>query len=143
MNPSLRLTLALIAGVLTAFISIALIETLGHTIYPTTPGLDYSDKEVMRLYVESLPLGAKLFVLGAWLSGTVDGVFVACLINRSRYSLCAAVIGGMVLAATVANLAFIPHPLWLAAAGIVGIPLAAFLVTRLMPLILRQPEAAL
>jgi hypothetical protein len=142
MNPSLRLTLALFAGVLTAFISIALIETAGHTVYPTTPGLDYANKEVMRLYVESLPLGAKLFVLGAWLCGTADGVFVACLINRSRYGLCAAVVGGLVLAATLANLAFIPHPLWLAAAGIVGIPLVAFLVTRLMPLILRQPETA-
>lgn len=137
MNPTLRLSIALIIGAIAAFITIALIETAGHTVYPAPPGLDYSNPEVMRQYVTALPLGAKLFVLAAWLCGTLDGVFVACLINRTRFGLCAAVIGGLVLAATVANLAFIPHPLWLAGAGIVGIPLAALLAARLMPFLLR------
>lgn len=137
MSPSSRLSIALAAGILAAFVTIALVETAGHTVFPAPPGLDYSNPDALRHYVTALPLGAKLFVLAAWLFGTIDGVFVACLINKGRYGLCAGVVGGLVLAATIANLMFIPHPVWLAGAGIIGIPLAAFLVTRLMPHLLR------
>ena len=76
-------------------------------------------------------------MLSAWLAGTVDGVFVAGLINRARYGLCAAVIGALVLAATLANLAMIPHPLWMAAAGVLGIPLCAWITARLLPHLLK------
>lgn len=138
MSPTSRLSIALVAGILAAFITIALVETAGHTVFPAPPGLDYSNPDALRHYVAALPLGAKLFVLAAWLFGTIDGVFVACLINKGRYGLCAGVVGGLVLAATIANLMFIPHPVWLAGAGIIGIPLAAFLVSRLMPHLLRQ-----
>jgi hypothetical protein len=137
MNPNLRLGIALIAGAIAAFITIALIETAAHTVYPSPPGLDYSNPDALRHYVTALPVGAKLAVLAAWLFGTIDGAFVACLINKGRYGLCAGIVGGLVLAATIANLMFIPHPLWLAGAGIAGIPLAAFLVSRLMPHLFR------
>ena len=138
MNPNLRLGIALLAGIIAAFITIALIETAAHTVYPAPPGLDYSNPDILRQYVTALPVGAKLAVLAAWLFGTIDGVFVACLVNKGRYGLCAGVLGGLVLAATIANMMFIPHPVWLAGAGIIGIPLAAFLVSRLMPHLLRQ-----
>lgn len=136
MHPTLRLALALVAGIAAALFTIMLIETLGHSLYPP-PTLDYSDTEALRAYVEGLPIGAKLIVLSAWLAGTVDGVFVAGLINRARYGLCAAVIGALVLAATLANLAMIPHPLWMAAAGVLGIPLCAWITARLLPHLLK------
>lgn len=138
MTPPIRLTLALIAGTLAAFITVALIETAGHTVYPTPAGLNYQDPAALRAYVEALPLGAKLFVLAAWLAGTIDGVLVAGLINRARYGLCAAVIACIVLAATIANLWMIPHPAWLAMAGIGGIVLCAFGMSRLLPLLLNK-----
>ena len=99
MHPTLRLALALIAGIAAALITIMLIETIGHSLYPP-PALDYSDTEALRAYVDALPLGAKLMVLAAWLAGTIDGVFVAGLVNRARFGLCAAVIGALVLSAT-------------------------------------------
>lgn len=136
MHPTLRLALALVAGIAAALFTIMLIETLGHSLYPP-PALDYSDTEALRAYVEGLPIGAKLIVLSAWLAGTIDGVFVAGLINRARYGLCAAVIGALVLAATLANLAMIPHPLWMAASGILGIPLCAWIMARLLPHLLK------
>jgi len=141
MNPSVRLIIALAAGILTAFLSIALIETIGHTVFPAPTGLDYNNPDALNAYVAALPLGAKLFVLAAWLIGTIDGVFVACLINRNRYGLCAGVIAGLVMLATSVNLYLIPHPGWLAAAGLIGIPLAAFLTAELSRRIIR-PRAA-
>ena len=136
MHPTLRLALALIAGIASALITIMLIETLGHSLYPP-PALDYSNTEELRAYVDALPLGAKLMVLAAWLAGTIDGVFVAGLVNRTRFGLCAAVIGALVLAATLANLTMIPHPLWMAAAGVLGIPLCAWMTARLLPRLLK------
>lgn len=135
MHPALRLVLALVAGIAAALFTIMLIETVGHRLYPP-PALDYSDTGALRAYVDALPLGAKLMVLSAWLAGTIDGVFVAGLVNRARYGLCAAVIGALVLAATLANLAMIPHPLWMAAAGVLGIPLCAWMTARLLPRLL-------
>ena len=117
MHPTLRLVLALIAGIAAALITFMLIETVGHRLYPP-PALNYSDTEALRAYVEGLPIGAKLIVLSAWLAGTIDGVFVAGLVNRARYGLC----GALVLAATLANLTMIPHPLWMAIATL-AIPL--------------------
>ena len=136
MHPSLRLALALVAGIAAALFTIMLIETVGHRLYPP-PVLDYSDTAALRAYVAGLPIGAKLIVLSAWLAGTVDGVFVAGLVNRARFGLCAAVIGALVLAATLANLAMIPHPLWLALAGVIGIPLCAWMTARLLPRLLK------
>ena len=105
MHPTLRLALALIAGIAAALITIMVIETVGHSMYPP-PALDYNDTEALRAYVDGLPLGAKLIVLAAWLAGTIDGVFVAGLVNRGRFGLCAAVIGGLVLAPLVYGLGF-------------------------------------
>lgn len=136
MHPTLRLVLALIAGTAAALFTIMLIETVGHRLYPP-PALDYSDTAALRAYVDALPLGAKLIVLSAWLAGTIDGVFVAGLVNRARYGLCAAVIGALVLAATLANLAMIPHPQWMAAAGVLGIPLCAWMTAKLLPRLLK------
>lgn len=39
MNPTLRLSLALIAGILAAFITIALGEAVGHALFPATAWL--------------------------------------------------------------------------------------------------------
>jgi hypothetical protein len=138
MNPKIRLALALVGGMAAAFITLALIETIGHTVYPAPVNLDYANPDALKAYVDALPLGAKLFVLAAWLVGTLDGVLVAGLINRARFGLCAAVIGAVVLAATLANLWMIPHPLWLALAGIIGIPLCAFGMARLLPHLMRN-----
>ena len=140
MNPTVRLALALFAGIIAAFITVMLIETAGHAIYPTPQGLNQNDAHPLRAYIDALPLGAKLFVLAAWLAGTVDGVFVSCLVGRRRYGLCAAAIGVVLLLATATNLWLIPHPLWLAVAGLLGIPLAAYATARLCRRIM--PEQA-
>lgn len=135
MHPTLRLALSLAAGIAAALVTIIVIETVGHSLYPP-PALDGTDTEAMRAYVDGLPVGAKLIVLIAWLAGTIDGVFVAGLVNRTRFGLCAAVIGALVLTATLANLAMIPHPLWMVAAGVLGIPLSAWMTARLLPRLL-------
>lgn len=126
----MRSFLAVIAGMLTAFAVVAGVEMLGHTVYPVPADLDPADPESLKAFVAGLPAGAFAFVLAAWILGTWIGGTVAGLIARSRSGRPSLIVGCLVLAATVSNLAVIPHPTWVAAAGLGGIVLATALAVR-------------
>lgn len=127
----LRFIVAGLIGVVVAFASVAGIEALGHAVYPPPADLDFSNANQVRAFMDALPLGALLLVLGSWISGTFLGGLVAALIARSRPYLFAGIVGAFVLAATIANLLLIPHPLWLTLLALAAIPLAAFLAGAL------------
>ena len=122
-----------VAGVLIAFGLVWLVEMIGHSVYPIPAGIDFSDAEVMRTYVAGLPLGALLFVAGAWAIGAFAGTVAACRIGTADPKIFAMVVGGMVLAATAFNLAIIPHPVWFSITGIAGIVIATWLGMTLSP----------
>jgi hypothetical protein len=133
MTSKVRSVVAVIVGALVAFILVAAIEALGWVFYPPPPGLDYNNPGQLRIYMQSLPLGAFLFVLAAWLIATFVGAWVACFIARTRPLLFAGIIGALILAGTIANLLRISHPTWFSITAVVAIPLAAFLASRLAP----------
>ena len=116
-----------IAGVLIAFGLVGIVEMAGHAVYPPPANLDFSNEATMRAYIATLPLGAFLFVGGAWFIGAFGGTFAACKIGRAKPEIYALVVGGLMLAATAANLLMIPHPLWFSISGIVGIIIATWL----------------
>jgi len=118
---------AAVAGTLVAVGLVWIIEIAGHTIYPPPPDLDFSDSEAVRLYVSGLPLGAFLFVGGAWFIGTLGGTMAACYVGRAAPRIFAMIVGTLMLVATAFNLAMIPHPLWFSVTGIAGIIFAAWL----------------
>ena len=120
-----------IAGVLIAGTLVWIVEMAGHAIYPIPADIDFSNKEAMRTYVSALPLGALLFVGGAWFVGAFGGTFAACKIGRAKPEVYALVVGGFMLAATLANLVMIPHPQWFSIAGLIGIIIATWLGMRL------------
>lgn len=116
-----------IAGVAIAIAIVWLIETVGHSVYPPPPDLDFANAEAMRAYISTLPIGAFLFVGGAWFVATLCGTFAACKIGDARPLVFAGVVGGLMLVATTANLIMIPHPLWFSVLGIAGIFVAAWI----------------
>ncbi len=116
-----------VAGVLIAMGLVWLVEMIGHSVYPPPPDIDFSDADAMRIYVASLPWGAYLFVGGAWFIGALGGTLAACKVGNAAPKLYAMVVGGFMLLATTYNLVTIPHPLWFAILGIVGIIVAAWL----------------
>ena len=79
-----RVTMAVagVASVASAFLVIAAIELVAHAVY--APGVmpDVSTSEAMAAYVQSMPLGAFLLVLAAYVAGTVVGGFVGSAIAR-------------------------------------------------------------
>ena len=116
-----------IAGVVIAFAIVWLIEAVGHSVYPPPPNLNFADADAMRAYTSTVPIGALLFVAGAWIVATLCGTFAACKIGHATPVIFAGVVGGLMLLATAANLILIPHPLWFSILGIVGIIVAAWL----------------
>lgn len=119
------------AGLVTAFVMIALIEKLGHIIYPPPPELDFTDMEAIRPYIASLPLLALLMPIFAYFLGAFSGTLLACYAGTARPIIFAAIIGLFVLAGTIANLIWIPHPHWFSVLAVVVVVAGAWLAMQL------------
>jgi len=132
MPPVVRTVVAVVVGTVVAFVLVGVIEAIGEVVYPPPAGVDFGRPDQLASYMQRLPGGALAFVLAAWIVGTFFGGLVAAWIARSRTALAAAIVGALVLAATIANFVLIPHPAWMVAAGVVGIAIAAYLAGRLM-----------
>ena len=126
----LRKISAVLLGVLVAFCTVMLVEWLGHQVYPPPPDLDFKNPEQVRQFTSTLPLGAFLLILLGWLLGTISGGLTACYVAREKPLVFASIIGAVMLAATVANLAMIPHPTWFSIAGITVIGVGTLLASR-------------
>jgi len=109
---------------------IMLIEKLGHIIYPPPIDLDVSNPDVMRPYIATLPFLALLFPMIAWVVATFAGTVVACKIGTANPLAFAAVVGGLVLAGTIANLIMIKHPLWFSLVSLVAVAASAWIAAR-------------
>ena len=122
-----RKIVATILGIVAAGTIVAVVEALGHAIYPVPPDLDMNDPLQFQNYVQGLPIGAFLSVLAAWLLGTLGGGLLACFIVRDKPFVYATIVGAFVLAATVANLILVPHPLWFSATAVITIAAVTYL----------------
>ena len=80
-----------------------MVEFAGHSIYPTPADLDYGNSDVMRAYIDTLPLGALLAVAIAWLVGSLGGCFVACRLGSASPLIYALVVSGVMFAGAVFN----------------------------------------
>jgi hypothetical protein len=126
----LRKISAVLLGLLVSFAIVMLVEWLGHQVYPPPPGLDFKNPVQVQQFTSNLPLGAFLFLLLGWFLGTLGGGLTACSVARDKPLVFASVIGAVMLAATIANLAMIPHPTWFSIAAIVVIGVGTLLASR-------------
>lgn len=129
----MRLVLAILAGIVVAFICVLVLETIGHLIYPPPADMDLSDPEALKTLMSDIPLGAKVAVLIAWFVATIVGGLVAARIAR-RGAWPAWCIAGFMGLMIAINLIWIPHPTWMVIAAVVltvlGGAIAARLATR-------------
>lgn len=121
---------AVLAGVVTAFVLILVVEKLGHLIYPPPADLDFSDPEAIRPYMATLPFVALLFPMIAWVVGAFAGSLLASKIGTANPLLFAGIVGGLVLAATIANLIMIPHPVWFSIVSLIAIAASAWFAAK-------------
>ena len=116
-----RAIVAVIAGVVSAFVTIVLVEALGALVAPAGVAPDVKDVERMRAYLLALPLSAYAFLLLAYLVGSVVGGMVAGRVVGTPGSRCVWIVGGILLMTTLANLVLIAHPLWFSIAAVIAI----------------------
>lgn len=126
-----RKILAVVAGVILAGIVVYAVEAIGHQVYPPPAGLDMKNMEAMKNYVATLPMGALLFVLLAYVLGSFAGGWLAAKIARSSQIHVPLTVGGVQLFFGLINLLMIPHPLWFAIAAVIVFLPAAFLGGKL------------
>ena len=132
MRAVIRSVLTVLAGAIVAGILIAVVEAIGHHVYPPPPGIDPTDPESLRTAMESMPLGALVAVLLAWGVGTFAGSWLAARIAGRAGMVHGMVVGVLMLVAGVANMLMIPHPLWFWGAGVAVFPLTAWLGGRMV-----------
>lgn len=125
MHPLLRTFLAIVVGCLSAFALIAVIEMVGHALFPVPGRVDMSTRETM-LVPAQIPLPALLSVLVAWSVATFVGGLIAALIAPSKPRVYAGLVGAVVLLGAIANMLMLPHPAWFAIAAVLGIVAAAW-----------------
>lgn len=112
------------AGVVGGALVVAGLEAASHVVWPVPADLDPSDAEAFARFVEQLPIGALVAVVVAWICGAfVGSILAAALASRVRLAV-GLLAGAMTLLGTVANLAMIPHPIWMIVLGPVGVIVA-------------------
>ncbi len=129
----LRKIAAVLLGVITAFVLVAAIQKLGQLVFPPPADLSLKDPERWRAYVAALPPGPFFFVLAAWALGTLGGGGVAARVAGEKSLFYAAIVGAVVMIASIAQLVAVPHPLWFTVAAFILIPAAAYAAAQLAP----------
>jgi hypothetical protein len=127
----IRNVAAIIGGIAVAFVTVMLVDMLNHSIYPPPEGLDFSNPDAIRPYLDTLPIGAFLLIMASSVVAAFVGTLVASYVGTIQPRNCAIIVGGMVFAATIANFIAIPHPLWLAIATLAGVVISAWAAMRI------------
>lgn len=114
----LRITLAVVAGLVLGMVLTAVFEAVGHAIFPPPPGVNLTDPAQLRTVIRHIPLGAKVGVLVAWFLGVLVGAACANLI-AGRRRVAGWIVSGLLFAFAAWTMATIPHPPWMIASAVV------------------------
>ncbi|WP_380878941.1 hypothetical protein ACFB49_19450 [Sphingomonas sp. DBB INV C78] len=121
----LKLFLGIAVGIVIAFMTVAIAESVGHQLYPLPASIDPRDAAQLAGVMDAVPFGAKAVVLAAWFLGALIGGYLA---NRiADRAIAGWVVAAAVILSAVATMLVIPHPLWMWAGGMVLPVLAAWL----------------
>lgn len=127
----LRLVLSIIGGVVVAFVIVMLGDMLSQTL-ATASGpapTDMNDRAAMEAYVAGLPTVVFFAMLATWtVAAFAAGAFAARFGRRGAWP--GWIAAALFLCATAANLILIPHPTWMAAAGVALVVAAGWLGAR-------------
>lgn len=132
MHPMIRSALVLLAGVVAAVVVVVLMDTVVASLYPLPAGTEPSNPESFRQAVAGLPAAAFLLLVAGWALAAAAGSFLAARLATHAHAIHGLIVALFVLVATVANLARIPHPVWMWPAAIILIPAAGWAATKLV-----------
>lgn len=116
----LRLVLSIVGGVVVAFVIVLLGDMASQSLAASAgpAPTDMSDRAAMQAYVAGLPTAVFITMLATWTIAAFAAAVLAARFGR-RGAWPGWVAAGLFLCATAANLIMIPHPAWMAVAGVV------------------------
>ncbi len=127
-----RKILGIILGLCVALTVIALLQALGHKLWPLPEGLDVRDKVALAEALRNAPVLALAWVAVTWFAGTLAGAYISLRVARDVWTTWPALtVEAVLLAMGVLNLMALPHPGWFWIAGLASFPLGAFAGIRL------------
>jgi len=122
-----RTILGMLVGVAVMVLVILGVEMVGHHFYPPPAGLDPMDpahEAAFAQFVAEMPVAGKATVVLAWALGAFVGGLVAARVAVHQRA-AAVFVALVVMSGVMAMIRAVPHPGWMAAAGLVlPIPLA-------------------
>ena len=125
-----RAAWAILAGVLVAGLTVAIVESAGHAMFPPPAGLDPSKPDDLARLYDVLEPGAMAMVVVAWFLGSFAGGCTA--IALSKRALPAWIVGGVIAALALWTSQIFPHPAWMVGSALVLPFLAALIATKVM-----------
>jgi hypothetical protein len=108
-------------------LTVALVQWIGHSLYPPPAGIDPSDHDAMVGLISTMPARALAMVLLAYAVGSFLGAGTATAISVRHKRGVAIAVGVVMLGLIGLNFAYIPHPGWMVVVGLL-IPLPAALL---------------
>lgn len=122
---------AVVIGVIAGLVAVVVGDAIAVALFPLPPGIDPNDREALKAVAANLPTGAFLIVFLGWVAAAFVGPWAGAKVAQHNPPRHAMIVGGVLLAATLANLASIPHPLWMWVGAIVVFPLGALAAGRM------------
>jgi hypothetical protein len=132
MQPTIRSAVVLLAGVIVAVIVVGLMDSVAGHFYALPASTDTNNPQSLREAVAGLPAAAFALLVVGWALAAGVGAYVAARFAVHARAIHGLIVALFVLVATIANLAKIPHPLWLWPATLILIPAAGWAATRLV-----------
>jgi hypothetical protein len=121
MKAAIRTVAAIVLGMLTAIVLIVALELIEPIVYPPPPGFDSNSPEQMRDYVALTPQWFLVVGVILWALTACVSTWLARKIGNRYASI---VVGLLLMAMLVLNIALAPYPAWFKVAVLVAIPLA-------------------
>lgn len=122
---TLRTSMALVIGILVAFITIMCVEQIAHLLFPLSVDLGQQDTSASTQYMKNLPVISLLMVQLAWCMGIALGIFSAALVARQVRGRFALAIGTLISGSALATMLLLPHPLWFIVLSAICLPVVS------------------
>lgn len=106
-------------GLMAAMILIVGVEGMSAILHPFPPGVDPTDFDACKSHVARYPAGVLVLVVLAWGLTTFVSSWLATRLGTGRHPAHGIVVGSLLLAAVIFNMAMLPYPMWFWVNGIV------------------------
>lgn len=117
--------ISVVAGIIVGWIIVGLGDMITHQMYPAPPDMDYTNKESLKAFINSLPTSAFIAMIGVWAISAFMGGLVTGKLAKENWKRQCLITGIILLLANVANMLTIPHPIWVnVLTAIMYVPLA-------------------